>query len=223
MTTVTPLRAIAPADVIRVVIVDDHDLVRRGLKDVLAEHRGVAVVGEAATAAAAVQVVLERRPDLLLLDLRLGDEEGMEVARRLRELQVRPRVLVLSVDDTSRHLHAALAAGADGYLLKTVRGQELVDGIRACMRGETVIDPGFVPKLLADAVTGTPANLLPLTPRERQVLELVADGHTNREVAEALGISPRTAQKHIENLFKKVQASDRTELVAKSLRLGIIG
>ena len=211
------------ADRIRIVIVDDHDLVREGLRSLLSQYEDFDVVGEAAAVDAAVRVIEEAEPDIVLLDLRLGDADGGEVARRVRALGRSVTILVLSVHDTSAHLRSALAAGADGYLLKSVTGAELASGIRNAVAGQTVIGHEFVPKLLADATRG-PAQADPgVTQREREVLELVAEGLGNRAVADRLGMSTRTAQKHMENLFKKLGVHDRTELVAAAFRRGLIG
>jgi two-component system, NarL family, response regulator NreC len=209
--------------VISVVIVDDHGLVREGLVSLLSRFDDIAIVGEAGTIADALRVVEEHAPDLVLLDLRLGEEDGVEVARRLRASGSRTTILVLSVHDSSRNLREALAAGADGYLLKSVGGEDLAKGIRAAVAGETVIGQEFVPKLLEDAQRGVPLGRPEITAREQQVLELVADGLGNKEVAERLGISARTAQKHLENLFKKFKVHDRTELVAHAFRRGLLG
>lgn len=210
-------------DAISVVIVDDHDLVREGLRSLLSQYDDIVVAAEAANVEDAVSTVTQTRPDLVLLDLRLGDADGSEVARRLRGDGVDVKILVLSVHDTSQHLRDALAAGADGYLLKSVTGAALADGIRNAVAGETVIGHEFVPKLIADANRSGDAAQLTLTPREQEVLELVAAGLGNRAIAERLGMSARTAQKHLENLFKKVGVHDRTELVAAAFRSGLLG
>jgi DNA-binding NarL/FixJ family response regulator len=207
---------------IRIVIVDDHDLVREGLRSVLGQHDDIAVVAEASSAEQAIKAVLTDRPDLVLLDLRLGDRDGIEVATRVRDEGFSGRILVLSIHDTSQDLRAALAAGADGYLLKSVSGSALADGIRRAMAGEAVIGQEFVPKLIEDAVRG-PSSVPELTGRERQVLDLIAAGNTNRAIAEELEISTRTAQKHVENLFKKLGVHDRTELVSQAFRRGLLG
>lgn len=205
------------------VIVDDHSLVREGLRSLLLQHDDIDVVGEAGTVAQAVDVVASTEPDLVLLDLRLGEEEGVDVARQLRERGSTVTILMLSVHDTSRNLREALGAGADGYLLKSVAGDDLATGIRKAVAGETVIGQEFVPKLLEDAQRGMPMGTPDVTKREQEVLELLADGRGNREIAEALGISARTAQKHLENLFKKFNVHDRTELVAHAFRRGLLG
>jgi DNA-binding NarL/FixJ family response regulator len=208
-------------DPISVVIVDDHDLVREGLRSVLAGHDDIDVVGEAATAAQAVDVVIAADPRVVLLDLRLGEGDGSDVARELRGGDYDGTILVLSVHDSSRDLRTALAAGADGYLLKSVSGVQLADGIRKAAAGETVIGEEFVTKLLEDAVRGN-GNGSDVTAREREVLELLAAGHTNRAIAEALQISTRTAQKHVENLFKKLGVHDRNAVVDEARLRGIL-
>jgi DNA-binding NarL/FixJ family response regulator len=208
---------------ISIVIVDDHDLVRQGLRSLLDQHEGLEVIGEAGTIAAGVAAVVDVDPDLVLLDLKLGDEEGTEVARQLRARGSQVKILVLSVHDTPRHLRDALAAGADGYLLKSVTSAALSQGIRDVVAGQTVIGQEFVPKLLEDASRGGSRDVPELTHREMEVLELVAEGLSNRAVAEQLGMSTRTAQKHVENLFKKLQVHDRTELVTHAFRRGLLG
>lgn len=208
---------------IRIVLVDDHDLVREGMRSLLAEVPDIDVVGEAGTVGDALDVVIDRRPDLVLLDLRLGQEDGADVARQLRAAGARTRIVVLSAHDSPAHLRAALAAGADGYLLKSVSAPALAQAIRDAMAGETVIGHEFVPKLLEDAARGQSAPTPEVTAREHEVLEQVAAGLGNRELAERLGISTRTAQKHIENLFKKFDVHDRTELVATAFRRGVLG
>ena len=209
-------------DRIRVVLVDDHDLVREGLRSLLGRFEGIEVVGEAGDVDAAVTEVLRVSPDLVLLDLRLGAGSGIEVATRLREAGSTARILVLSVHDSSRNLRESLAAGADGYLLKSTSGTALADGIRKCVAGETVIGEEFVPKLLDDAVRGVPPGAAEITAREQQVLELVSEGLGNRELAGALNVSVRTAQKHVENLFKKFGVHDRTELISQAFRRGVL-
>ncbi len=211
------------SDQIGVVIVDDHSLVREGLRSLLTQFEDIDVVGEAGTVDEAVTTVTDVMPDLVLLDLRLGDEEGVDVARRLRAAGSTVTILMLSVHDSSRHLREALSAGADGYLLKSVAGADLAAGIRSAVAGQTVIGHEFVPKLLEDAQRGVPMGQPDVTKREQEVLELVASGKGNREIAESLEISARTAQKHLENLFKKFDVHDRTELVAHAFRRGLLG
>lgn len=206
---------------LRVVLVDDHVLVRQGLRSLLESTGRVAVVGEAGSAREAVEVVVRTRPDVVLLDLRLGQEDGLEVAEVCRERAPEVRILVVSADGSSPQLRAALAAGADGYLLKGVTAPELVDGLRKAARGETVIDPSFVPALLADIADGAVEGRS-LTVREMEVLSLVADGHTAQTVARRLEITQRTVQKHLENMYRKLEVSSRAELVQTAFRRGLL-
>jgi DNA-binding NarL/FixJ family response regulator len=207
----------------RVVLVEDHDLVREGLRTVLSQNDDIEIVGEASAVEQAVHITSETSPDLILLDLRLGDEDGTDVARRLRAEGFAGKILVLSVHDSSRNLREALSAGADGYLLKNVSGANLAEGIRKAIAGDTVIGEEFVSKLIEDAARGVDFGRSDVTPREQEVLELVAEGLANREIAERLNISTRTAQKHVENLFKKFGVHDRTELVTHAFRIGLLG
>lgn len=206
----------------RVVLVDDHVVVREGLRSLLGEVDDIEVVETAGTVEAALLAVERATPDVLLLDLTLGEEDGLDVVRRLREGGNGVGVLVLSAHDTAQHLRDALAAGASGYLVKTSTVEVLAGGVRGISRGETVIGEEFVSKLLAGARAGAPHHS-EMTERERQVLALVAEGLGNREVGEQLGIAGRTAQKHLENLFRKFDVHDRTELVTKAFRAGLIG
>jgi len=207
----------------RVVLVDDHVVIREALSSLLGAVDDIDVVDTAGDVETAVLAVESSQPDVVLLDLSLGTEDGLEVVRRLRLAGSEVGVLVLSAHDTAQHLRAALAAGATGYLVKTSTVDVLADGVRAIAAGETVIGEEFVPKLLADATRRPAATSTEVTEREREVLALVADGMGNREIGERLGISSRTAQKHLENLYKKFDVHDRTQLVTKAFRSGLIG
>ncbi len=204
---------------VSVVIVDDHDLIRYGLAAVIEQHSDIKVVGEAGSVTEAIAAIERARPDVVLLDMMLGDEDGMKVLQHFRHLTGRPRFLVLTAMSRTSDLQRAIAAGADGYLLKTANANALRCGIVDLAAGLTVIDHGFVPALLLEH--GPPQQPLPTT-RELQVIELVADGMSNNEIGSRLGISGRTAQKHLENLFAKFGVRDRTELVVRALRTGLL-
>jgi DNA-binding NarL/FixJ family response regulator len=204
---------------LRLVVIDDHDLVREGLRSILTDQEGIRVVGTAGSEQDALDVVEATAPDVVLLDLRLGATSGAEVARRLRTNGSSVRILVLSAHDAPADLREALRAGADGYILKSSHVGELVDAVRRAHAGETVISADFVPKLVAQMRSGGPTDVT-LTPRERQVLETVSGGLSNRAVAQQLGMSARTAQKHMENLFKKFGVHDRRDLVERARDLG---
>lgn len=209
---------------VRVVLVDDHDLVREGLARLLAAvDVGIVVVGEAGGVEEALEEVAAREPDLVLLDLRLGEGSGLEVAQRLRAAGNCVAILVLSAHTSASSLRAALAAGADGFLLKSISGAELAEGIRRCVDGDTVIGEEFVPKLLDSLGRGVGVGQAELTPREREVLELVAAGSSNTGIAEQLGVSSRTVQKHVQNLLRKLEAGDRAELVSQAFRRELLG
>ncbi len=207
----------------RVIVVDDHVLVREGLRSILDDTDDLEVVATAGTVDDALSAVERAAPDVLLLDLALGEEDGLDVVRRLRAGGSGVGVLVLSAHDTPQHLREALAAGASGYLVKSSTVEVLAGGVRGIAAGETVIGEEFVPKLLADASHRTASGRPEITDREREVLALVAEGLGNRAIGEQLGIASRTAQKHVENLFRKFAVHDRTQLVTKAFRAGLIG
>jgi DNA-binding NarL/FixJ family response regulator len=210
---------------ISVVIVDDHDLVREGLRSVLSQarrhrrgrrggerHAGVDEVVAEADPTSSCSTCASATPT----GSRSPGAAGGRVRRAASSSSASTTPPVTCAD--------ALAAGADGYLLKSVSGSVLADGIRKAVAGETVIGQEFVPKLLEDAVRGASTSAkAEVTAREQEVLELVAAGLANRSIAEQLGISTRTAQKHVENLFKKFDVHDRTELVAQAFRRGLLG
>jgi DNA-binding NarL/FixJ family response regulator len=207
---------------VRVVLVDDHALVREGVRSVLGHFDDVAVVAEADNADAAVKAVTAHEPDVVVLDLQLPDEHGVQVLRGLTAQGMDPAVLVLSDHDRPDRVRDVLRAGALGYLEESARPDELADGIRRVAAGQWVIGERYL-GMLVDAFIGTiPLGVPPVTPREQQVLRLLAEGLPNRAVAERLGISTRTAQKHVENLFKKFNVHGRGELVAVAGRSGLL-
>lgn len=207
---------------LRVVLVDDHALVRHGLRSLLEATGVIEVSGEAGSPAEALEVVRMAVPDVVMLDLRLGEEDGLEVAQACRAMLPAVKILVVSAHGSSQQLRSALAAGADGYLLKGVTAPELVDGLRRIARGETVIDPSFVPTLLEGMHgVGAGADEL-LTLREMELLALVADGLTAQAAARKLAISVRTVQKHLENMHRKLGVTSRVELVQQAFRRGLL-
>ena len=207
---------------VRVVLVDDHALVREGLRSVLGHFDDLQIVAEADNADAAVKAVAAHEPDVVVLDLQLHDEDGVEVMRALMAQGMDPAVLVLSVHDDPDRVRDVLRAGARGYLLKTVRPDELAEGIRRAAARRWVIGERVIGMLVDAFVGAIPLGVPPVTPREQQVLRLLAEGLANRAVAERLGISTRTAQKHVENLFKKFNVHGRGELVVVAGRSGLL-
>lgn len=204
---------------IRVLLVDDHDVVREGLERILARCDDVEIAGEAASGQQALALAARLAPDLVLLDLSLPDVHGLEVLARLRRLEPAPHVVVLTVHDDDEVVLGALHGGAEGYVLKTATRDELVSAIRKVAAGGRAFDEVVVAALLHD---GRPAPPAPLTPRETEILRLVADGHTNKEIAARLFLSSDTVNGHLDNIYRKLGVSDRAHAVAVALRGGLL-
>jgi two-component system response regulator NreC len=210
---------------IRVLVADDHMLVRTGIRHVLESEPGFQVVGEAASASEAMALAGELHPDVVVLDISMPDESGLEVAARLRSSPGEPRVLILSMHNNTEYVLESVRAGAHGYLLKDTVATELRNAIRTVCRGDSYFSPPVASRLSA-AVRGEhdphPPGLDQLTGREREVLLGVARGRTNKEIAAALGISHRTVETHRESLMRKLQIRTVAELTRFALRAGIM-
>ncbi len=199
---------------VRVVIADDHAVVREGTRQILERQPGVEVVGEAADGPGALAAIRGARPDVAVLDLRLPGRSGIDVTREATAEQPSLRVLILSAYDDEDYVIAAVQAGASGYVLKTVTEDELASAVARVARGEAVVAPTLVHKL-AERWSRPPAAARdPLTERESQVLALVVQGLRNREIGEALGLSPRTVEVHLKNVYGKLGVRSRTQAVA---------
>ena len=196
---------------LRLVVVDDHPIVRDGLAGIFALEEDIDVVGQAGSGPEALAVVAERDPDLVLMDLRMPGGDGFAAIRQLRERGGRPRVLVLTTYDTERDIRRAMAAGADGYLLKDLPRDQLVAAVRELMNGS--------PRTHIDAPHGSQ---LSLTDRETDVLALVADGLTNRAVARKLGISEATVKTHLAHVYTKLGVLDRAAAVREAWERGLV-
>lgn len=211
---------------IRVLVADDHTIVRTGIRHVLESEAGFEVVGEAANGSEALSLVAQLRPDVVVLDISMPGESGLKVAARLRDSSPEPKVLVLSMHDNAEYVLESVRAGADGYLLKDTAVAELRSAIRAVCRGESYFSPPIAGRL-RDALRGeplTPAGTLDqLTGREREVLLGVVRGKTNKEIATELGISHRTVETHRESLMRKLQIRTVAELTRFALAAGIVG
>jgi DNA-binding NarL/FixJ family response regulator len=204
----------------RVVIVDDHAVVRRGLRAFLELQPDIEVVGEAADGATAEQTALEARPDLVLMDLVLPGSDSIATIRRLRAAHPGMAVLVLTsyLDDV--HVFAALEAGAAGYLLKDVQPDELVQAIRQVRRGEPALHPKVASRLVQH--TAQPSSFADFTRRERDVLRLLAEGFANKEIARRLSLSEKTVKTHVSNILQKLGVSDRTQAALLAVRRGLV-
>lgn len=206
---------------VRIVLVDDHPVVRAGLRALLEAAEGLDVVGEAADLGAAVSLVRAARPDVVLMDLSLGEGPGgVEVTARLREEDSPPEVLVLTTYDTEADAIRALDAGARGYLLKDAPPDDLYAAVRATARGETVLAPTVAATLVRRASSGAIAAVV--TEREVEVLELLSQGWGNRELAKALLVSEATVKSHLSHIYAKLGVDTRAGAVAAAIERRII-
>jgi DNA-binding NarL/FixJ family response regulator len=212
---------------LRVLIVDDHDLFRTGLRNLL-EEQGVQISGEAASGSEAVRSVREMAPDVVVMDLNMPEMGGVEATRHITAVAPLTRVLVLTISDEDADVMDAILAGACGYLLKDASIEELMAGIRAAWRGESLISPGIAAKVL-QRVRATSANpeiadtiRSELSDREIEVLKLIANGKDNAVIAADLHISPKTVKNHISNILMKLQIDNRIQAAVYAVRSGIV-
>ena len=198
---------------IRVFLLDDHEIVRRGIADLIEEEPGMTVVGEAATAADALARILATRPDVAVLDTRLPDGSGIEVCRDVRSRAPDTRCLILTSYDDNDAIFAAVMAGAAGYLLKEIRGTNLVDAIRQVAAGNSLLDPAVTGRLLTRLRDGEPKDprLASLSEREREVLALISDGLTNRQIGERLFLAEKTVKNYVSGVLAKLGMQRRTQ------------
>lgn len=209
---------------IRVLVADDHVVVRQGIRQFLEEANDIEVVAEAGDGAEALRLVESHQPDVAVLDIRMPGVTGVEATRRIKERFPQVRVLVLTAYDDDPYVFALLQAGADGYLLKTASGAELVQAVRVVYKGDSALSPEVAKKVVRQLARGGPEGasdqVEPLTSRELEVLRLAARGLTNQAIGLALGISHRTVQGHLANVYGKLGVSSRTEAVTEALRRG---
>ncbi len=202
---------------VRVLLVDDHDVVRTGLRALLGRSGELEVVGEAATAAEALAEAARLQPDVVVLDLRLPDGDGVEVCRDIRSQRPETRVLILTSYADDQALFSSIMAGAAGYLLKETRATALVDAILTAARGGSLLDPhmtGQVFERLRTSVPGAPDPLAQLSEQEQRILGLIAEGKTNREIAGVVYLSDKTVKHYVSNILSKLQLSRRSEAAA---------
>ncbi len=209
---------------IRVLLADDHAVVRKGIREFLEEDGGVMVVAEAADGAEAVRLAGELRPDVAVLDMQMPGVNGIEATRQIKAAYPEIRVLILTAYDEDPYIFALLRAGADGYILKNADPDELGRAVKTVAAGGKVLAPDVAAKVIAQMTIGRPAAAAeqaePLTERELEVLRLAARGLTNKAIAAALGVSDRTVQGHLANIYGKLAVASRTEAVTRALRLG---
>jgi two-component system, NarL family, response regulator LiaR len=208
---------------IRVFIADDHSVVRQGIQMLLSTEPTIEIVGEAASGEQAVELVPPLAPDVVLMDLVMPGGGGVPAITALKRHDPNIRILVLTTFEDEDNVRAALEAGADGYLLKDAGGEALLNAIRAARRGDMPLDPHVTAHVVRAANNPPPANAsVHLSEREMQVLRYIADGLTNRQIAQHLGISPGTAKVHVSSILAKLNVTSRTEAAVRAVQLGIL-
>ncbi len=211
---------------IRVLLVDDHEVVRMGLRALFELEDDITVVGEASDGREAVKRAGELAPHVVLMDIRMGDTDGVEACREVRSVAPGASVIMLTSFGTEDAVLGALMAGASGFLLKNTARADLLRAVRLVAQGQSLLDPAVTAKvtqrLVALATKSGPTELAELSPREREVLELVARGKTNREIAEVLVISDATARNHVSHILEKLGMSRRSEAAALAAKLGLL-
>ena len=211
----------------RLLLVDDHEVVRSGLRMLLDSEQDIQIVGEAGTAAEALRAVQELQPDVVLMDIGLPDLSGIEAATRIREIRPQVAVVALTIHEDKEYFFRMLDAGASGYVPKRAAPDELLTAIRAAAKGEVYLYPSLATLLVKDYMGQDPDDreariLNGLTERELEVLGHLADGASNSEIGDTLQISPKTVARHRENIMRKLNLHSRTELVKYAIRKGII-
>ena len=223
-------QAAPAADPIRVVIADDHVLYRRGLQMVVSQDDDIEIVGEAGDGKEAVDRTVELLPDVVLMDVRMPHTSGIEACQKIKSQVPSTKIIMLKMSDEESDLYEAVKAGANGYLLKDVPGEEIADGVRAVHNGDSLISPSMASKLLAEfalmsrrqgerpSAVGAPR----LTERELEVLRLVARGLANKEIAHDLFISENTVKNHVRNILEKLQLHSRMEAAMYAVRENLL-
>lgn len=211
---------------IKVLLVDDHTLLRQGLRKLLELEHSIEVVGEAENGKEALEKAKELNPDVVLLDINMPGMNGVEATSFLKESHPETKIIILTIHKDDEYIFEAVKAGASGYLLKDVDTQDLVRAVETAFKGESIIDPAIASKLLHEFSRISKGNVETLhdclTEREREILRLLVQGLSNRDVAEKLFISEKTVKNHISNIFRKLEVTDRTQAVVKALKIGMV-
>jgi two-component system, NarL family, response regulator DevR len=209
-------------DPVRVFLLDDHEVVRRGLKDLFDSEEGFEVVGESGSAKDAEKRIPALRPDVAVLDGRLPDGSGVDVCRSIRSVDPSIRAIILTSYDDDEALFAAIMAGAAGYVLKQIMGNDLLDVVRKVADGQSLLDPAVTQRVLdrlRDGGASEPAELRALTPQERRILELVAEGLTNRQIGEKLFLAEKTVKNYVTSILTKLGLERRTQAAVLASKL----
>jgi DNA-binding NarL/FixJ family response regulator len=206
----------------KIVIADDHGIVRSGIRLLLERQDDIEVVGEAADGLSARDLVIGERPDLAILDVKMPGLTGLQATREIKQQAPDVAVLILSMHDDERYLFEALKAGASGYVLKSQADSDLLEAVRSVQRGEPFLSPGAQRALIRDVLERGEQDKSGLTPREEEIVKLVAEANTTREIAAMLHLSEKTVENHRANAMKKLGMRDRVELVRFAIRQGLI-
>lgn len=209
-----------PSSPIRVILADDHALVRRGIREFLEISPDFQVLAEASDGTEALRLIRTLRPDVAVLDIQMPAPNGIEVTRQLRAEKIPIGLLILTAYEDPPYIKAVLQAGANGYVLKNVDADDLLEAVRAVHEGKSVLDPALARKALASFGPPSEANVEPLSDRELEVLRRVAQGQTNKAIGVELAISDRTVQGHLAKIYNKLNAASRTEAVMRAVSLG---
>ncbi|HXO07673.1 MAG TPA: response regulator transcription factor [Solirubrobacteraceae bacterium] len=213
---------------IRVVIADDQELVRTGFRVIVGAEADMEIVAEAADGRQTIEVVTKHRPDVVLMDIRMPNLDGIEATRLIANSQARPpRILILTTFDLDEYVYEALRAGASGFLLKDARADELLNAIRVIAAGDALLSPTITRKLIEDFARRPPPNPQParlaeLTPRELEVLRLIAHGHSNSDIAHELVVGDSTVKTHVARIFSKLDLHDRAQAVVLAYESGLV-
>ena len=214
------------AEPVRVVLIDDHDLLRRGIKTMLETESDVEVVGEASDGSGAAKLVEDTAPDVVLIDVIMPNTDGIEATRAIKDAHPNVAVVVLTGHDEQRFVFDAVKAGASGYLLKTAELDEVVDTVRAAGRGEVKLGPELASQVLTEfegyLQNDTKEVFQALTPREREILKLMSDGLPNKAIASRLSISERTVTTHVANIYSKLHVNNRVSAIQEAMRRRIL-
>jgi DNA-binding NarL/FixJ family response regulator len=207
---------------VRVFLLDDHEIVRRGVKELLEAEGDLEVVGEAGTAAEALARIPPTRPDVAVLDVRLPDGDGVQVCREIRSAHPEIHCLMLTSFADDEALFQAIVAGASGYVLKQIKGADVVEAVRAVGKGRSLLDPSLTARVLERLRSGSEEDelLARLSPQERNILRLIADGLTNRQIAEEVHLAEKTVKNYVSNLLSKLGMERRTQAAVYAARLG---
>lgn len=206
---------------IRVFLLDDHQIVRRGIADLLGQDGDIEIVGESASALEAIRRIPALRPDVAILDARLPDGSGIDVCRQVRSIDSRIQALILTSYDDDEALFAAIMAGAAGYVLKQIRGSDLLDAVRRVSAGQSLLDPAVTARVLQRIRTGAeqPDELKSLTDQERRILEYVAQGMTNHQIAQEMFLADKTVKNYVSSMLAKLGLERRTQAAVLATRL----